>query len=106
MPLAGGWHRRPMVPVLEPPMQTKTSSDLDQAEVPTTPADTDASDIDSVYQNLVSGVGHEHVTDDNVEELIRRADADRHPVLAAELREWRSATGPDANIDLDPAHRA
>lgn len=74
--------------------------------VPTTPKNTDPSNLDSVYQALISGVGHEHVTDDNVEELIRRADADRHPVLAAELREWRSATGADANIDLDPAHRS
>lgn len=73
--------------------------------VPTTSADTDASDIDSVYQSLLKGVGHELVTDANVEELIRRADADKHPVLAAELREWRSASGPEANIDLDPAHR-
>ena len=73
--------------------------------VPTTPADTDASNVDSVYQSLLKGVGHELVTDANVEELIRRADADRHPVLAAELREWRSASGPEANIDLDPAHR-
>lgn len=85
-------------------MQTTPSKTLGKADVPTTPTDTDPRDVDSVYQNLLNGVGHEHVTDDNVEELIRRADADRHPVLAAELREWRSATGEDANIDLDPAH--
>ncbi|RZL39824.1 MAG: hypothetical protein EOP35_02730 [Rubrivivax sp.] len=85
-------------------MPLQNPSSLGQADVPTTPADTDASNVDSVYNNLVHGVGHEHVTDDNVEELIRRADADKHPVLAAELREWRSATGEDANIDLDPAH--
>ena len=60
----------------------------------------------SEHRAWISGVGHEQVTDDNVEELIRRADADKHPVLAAELREWRSATGEDANIDLDPAHRS
>ncbi|KQW44633.1 MULTISPECIES: hypothetical protein [unclassified Roseateles] len=87
-------------------MQTTPSPALNQVDVPTTPANSDPGDIDSVYQNLVSGVGHEQVTDDNVEELIRRADADKHPVLAAELREWRSATGEDANIDLDPAHRS
>ena len=84
-------------------MQTTTSSVLDQADVPTTPADTDASNINDVYQNLISGVGHEHVTDDNVEELIRRADADRHPVLAAELREWRSDCGGDSAKDNTPA---
>ena len=85
-------------------MPTQKPASLGKADVPTTPANTDATDVDSVYQNLINGVGHEHVTDDNVEELIRRADADKHPVLAAELREWRSATGEDANIDLDPAH--
>ncbi|MCE4535942.1 hypothetical protein LXT12_01540 [Pelomonas sp. P7] len=69
---------------------------LAQADVPTTPANTDAHDLDSVYRNLVHGVGHEHVTDDNVEELIRRAEADNHPVLAAELREWRSPCGDDS----------
>ena len=83
---------------------SSTPSSATTPSVPTTPAGTDASNVDSVYHNLVNGVGHEHVTDDNVEELIRRADAHKHPVLAAELREWRSTTGPDANIDLDPAH--
>ena len=73
--------------------------------VPTTPPTVDAADVDSVYQALVQGVGHELVTDANVQALISRADADNHPVLAAELREWRSATGEGANIDLDPAHR-
>ena len=61
--------------------------------VPTTPPDTDAQDVDSVYQALVQGVGHELVTDANVQELIRRAEADQHPVLAAELREWQAACG-------------
>lgn len=73
--------------------------------VPTTPPTADASDLDSVYQSLLQGVGHELVSDANVDALISRADADNHPVLAAELREWRSATGEGANIDLDPAHR-
>lgn len=77
-------------------MQNPNSPALDQADVPTTPAGTDAGDIDSVYRNLVNGVGHEHVTDANVEELIRRAEADRHPVLAAELREWRSSCGGES----------
>lgn len=85
--------------------QGKNAAKPGAADVPTTPAGSDANDVNSVYRNLVNGVGHEQVTDHNVEELIRRADADKHPVLAAELREWRSATGKDANIDLDPAHR-
>ena len=75
-------------------MQTNTS--LGKSDVPTTPADTDPKDLDSVYSNLVHGVGHEHVTEGNVEALIRRAEADKHPVLAAELREWRSPCGDDS----------
>ena len=64
--------------------------------VPTTPADIEPGNVDSVYRALVQGVGHEHVTDANVEALIRRAEADHHPVLAAELREWRSPCGDDS----------
>lgn len=58
--------------------------------VPTTPADIDASNVDSVYQALLQGVGHELVTEANVTELITRAEAGKHPVLADELREWRA----------------
>ena len=65
----------------------------DTPDVPTTPAGTDASNIDSVYENLLHGVGHEHVTEANVGELIRRAEAGHHPVLAAELREWQAPCG-------------
>ncbi len=61
--------------------------------VPTTPADTDASNVDSVYQALLKGVGHELVTEANVGDLIARAEADKHPVLAAELREWQAPCG-------------
>ena len=63
---------------------------LAHVHVPTTPPDTDAGNLDSIYDNLVHGVGHEHVTEANVETLMRRAEADHHPVLAEELREWRS----------------
>ncbi|WP_457421932.1 hypothetical protein [Roseateles sp. P5_E7] len=68
-------------------------STISQADLPTTPADTDPSNIDSVYQNLIHGVGHEHVTEANVQALIERAEADKHPVLAAELREWQAPCG-------------
>lgn len=61
--------------------------------VPTTPAGTNAANLDSVYHALVQGVGHELVNDANVSALIARADADRHTVLAAELREWRAPCG-------------
>ena len=61
--------------------------------VPTTPAGTDASNLDSVYQALLQGVGHELVTEANVTALMERAEAGHHPVLAAELREWRAPCG-------------
>ena len=73
-----------------PTSQTKPNG---PTSVPTTPASTDANDIDSVYQALTQGVGHEFVTEGNVEELIRRAEAGKHPVLAAELREWQAPCG-------------
>ncbi|MGM9481060.1 hypothetical protein ACS5PN_07700 [Roseateles sp. NT4] len=70
---------------------------LAQVHVPTTPPGTDAGDLDSIYDNLVHGVGHEYVTEANVEALMQRAAADHHPVLAEELREWRSnSDGKDA----------
>ena len=47
-------------------------------------------DIDNVYRQLRQGLGHELVNDDNVFELIRRAEQDGHPVLAQELREWQA----------------
>ena len=65
----------------------------DAQSIPTTPPDTDPSNIDSVYQALLAGVGHELVTEANVGELIARADADKHPVLATELREWQAPCG-------------
>lgn len=57
---------------------------------PSSDADVDADDLDSVYGQLVKGVGHEFVTDRNVDELARRAEEDGHPILATELREWKA----------------
>jgi hypothetical protein len=50
-------------------------------------------EIDHVYQALRRGTGRELVNDDNVHALIRRAQADGHPVLAEELREWQAPCG-------------
>lgn len=61
--------------------------------VPTTPSGIDPQDLDSVYRALLAGVGHELVTEANVAALIERAVADKHPVIAEELREWRSPCG-------------
>lgn len=57
---------------------------------PTTDQDVDAEDLDSVYGQLVKGVGHEFVTEANVDALARRAEQDGHPVLATELKEWKA----------------
>lgn len=51
--------------------------------------------IDEIYRQLTRGLGHQFVNDDNVFELIDRAERDRHTVLAQELREWQSPCGPD-----------
>lgn len=50
-------------------------------------------EVDRIYQALRRGVGRELVTDGNVEALIRRAQAEGHPVLAEELREWQAPCG-------------
>ena len=72
---------------------------LAKVHVPTTPSGTDSGDLDSIYDNLVHGVGHEYVTESNVEALMLRAAADHHPVLAEELREWRSnSDGKDEKL--------
>ena len=68
---------------------------LAQVDLPSTPSGTDAHNLDSIYDNLTHGVGHEHVTEANCETLMRRAAADHHPVLAEELREWRSNSDGD-----------
>lgn len=47
-------------------------------------------DIETIYRQLTRGLGHEAVTDDNVFELIRRAEMDGRSVLAKELREWQA----------------
>lgn len=78
-------------------MQHSPSQVHGRDDVPTTPPQTDADDVNSVYQALVQGVGREHVTDANVDELIRRAEADHHPVLATELREWRAPCSDGSN---------
>lgn len=77
-------------------MPSSSPTAFGRTDVPTTPADTDGKNVDSVYQALVQGVGHEYVTEANVEALIQRAEAGKHPVLAAELREWRSPCGDDS----------
>lgn len=58
--------------------------------VPASDKGVDADDLDSVYGQLVKGVGHEFVTDDNVDALAQRAEQDGHPILATELREWKA----------------
>ncbi|MCC7059899.1 MAG: hypothetical protein IT508_06665 [Burkholderiaceae bacterium] len=56
--------------------------------------------IEEIYRQLKRGLGHQLVTDENAEELIRRAERDGQAVLAQELREWKFPCKPD---DLDGA---
>lgn len=46
--------------------------------------------IDEIYRQLRKGLGHEHVTLANVDELLKMAEADGQQVLAEELREYRN----------------
>jgi hypothetical protein len=52
--------------------------------------DAELQEAEDVYRLLCRGLGHEKVTDDNVDALIRRADRDGHTILATELREWQA----------------
>lgn len=61
-----------------------------------------AQEIEDIYRQLTRGLGHERVTDDNVFELIRRAEEDGRQVLAQELREWQSPCNPDAPSTIAP----
>lgn len=62
-------------------------------------------EIDDVYQALRRGGGRERVNDDNVDALIRRAQAEGHSVLAEELREWQAPCGGSASPWLTGAPR-
>jgi hypothetical protein len=48
-------------------------------------------DVEDIYTQLRKGLGHERVTDANVDALVRRAEQDGHGILAQELREWKAA---------------
>ena len=53
--------------------------------------DAQLQEVEDVYRELRQGVGHEHVTNDNVDALVRRAEQDGHTILAQELREWKAS---------------
>ncbi len=61
-----------------------------------------AQEIEDIYRALTRGLGHERVNDDNVFDLIRRAEEDGRNVLAQELREWQSPCKPDAPSTIAP----
>lgn len=67
--------------------------------------DAELQEVEDVYRLLCRGLGHEKVTDDNVDALIRRADRDGHTLLATELREWQAPCSPgraDKNVVSPP----
>ncbi len=61
-----------------------------------------AQEIEDIYRALTRGLGHERVNDDNVFDLIRRAEEDGRSVLAQELREWQSPCNPGAPSTIAP----
>lgn len=54
-------------------------------------------DLDEIYRQLKRGLGHQHVTDDNVSALIERAELDGNALIAQELREWQNPCRPDSS---------
>jgi len=54
-------------------------------------------DLLEIYRQLKRGVGHEHVTDDNVFELIALAQRDGHTLLEQQLREWQAPCSDGSN---------
>lgn len=54
---------------------------------------TSQSSVEEIYAELRKGLGHEHVNDDNVFQLIDMAARDGHGILEQELREWQSPCG-------------
>jgi len=61
-----------------------------------------AQEVEDIYRALTRGRGHERVNDDNVFDLIRRAEEDGRMVLAQELREWQSPCNPDTPGTIAP----
>jgi len=53
--------------------------------------DAQLQDVEDIYTQLRKGLGHERVTDANVDALVRRAEQDGHGILAQELREWKAS---------------
>jgi hypothetical protein len=54
-------------------------------------------DLLEIYRQLKRGVGHEHVTDGNVFELIALAQRDGHMLLEQQLREWQAPCSDGSN---------
>ena len=61
-----------------------------------------AQEIEDIYRALTKGLGRERVNDDNVFDLIRRAEQDGRAVLAQELREWQAPCDPDVSGTVAP----
>lgn len=53
-------------------------------------------DTKEIYRQLKIGVGHEHVNDQNVFDLIALAVLDGNAPLEQQLREWQSPCSDDA----------
>ncbi len=65
--------------------------------MPQAPASNGSDDLSEIYRQLKRGVGHEHVTDDNVFELIALAQRDGNTQLEQQLREWQAPCSDGSN---------
>lgn len=60
--------------------------------------DAELQEVEDIYRLLCKGLGHEKVTDDNVDALIRRAERDGYALLATELRESSEPRAPRHHV--------
>jgi hypothetical protein len=54
--------------------------------------------VQEIYRQLLQGLGHQWVSDDNVPELIEMASTRGDRLLEVELREWQAPCAPS----IDP----
>ena len=57
---------------------------------PASPSAQPSEDLDGIYRRLKAGEGHELVTDDNVQALIRMAEQRGDQLIEQTLREWQA----------------
>jgi len=80
-----------------PPSDLEALQTIGQGATPLDP-----NDLPAIYRALRRGVGHEAVTDANVDELIGLAQQHDDAKTELLLREWRTACGADPKAPVLP----